>query len=862
MSDGKGEKNSDAGEESPSLPDISDIEGATTGPLQQPDAATWAAPTVDGLKEAAEEAPSSDAVAGAAEATELLGVDDPADLLDAGEPTQRFDPVNPNHSPDPSPDMTSPIAASPTPGPRQGSAPRSATAAEATVIADQPLSKPGSPSTSPPASPPASPTVSIDAQLAAIEAEPSLAVTTAAAMPITASGEHPLTTPRPPDPTGDVAGSPGAAATPGPDATKQIPDPLIEPPDAMVGAPASPRGSKRGRKLPKFAFLAVLGLIVLFLGAWLLDSTRTSNEVLRNTTLGSEPIGGLDRDGLASVIDTIDADLERAPLTVVVDGVEIATNAAALGAEIDREALTDEALDAGRDGGMLGRPFRWVASFWSDQTIDPFYRVDPDRAREGVDGVIRDALEKPVEPTLVMGDVALTLSPGSEGVTVDPAEIAEVLPPALDGARPYTVNLTPVATSPALTDDSVEAVIAEASEATAEPVLFQVLDQTAEVDSAGVRRWIRLDVENAEPTWAIDTEAAVTALQPLFPVLGTDDQQARFEVIDGEPQILPATETVICCDQTSVGDIKAALLAPAPVAEDDGEDGDGDDSGDEEGEAAPLRTVRLEPEIVSPDEGVAELESLGIIEEVSTFTTNFPAGQPRVTNIQRIADLTRGVVIRPGEDFSLNEFVGRRTIENGFVADGAIANGILEPQVGGGISQFATTFFNATFFAGLDFNEYQSHSLYISRYPRGREATISFPKPDLSVNNSTDYGVLVWTSYTGTSITVTFYSTRHIDVVAGDLLRSDQGACSRYTTPRTRTFPDGTVVEDSVFAVYRPGEGLDCNGNSTRPEDQPNGPTIPAPQPEPTPDDNPGTETTTPPATTSTTAPAEDNDDG
>lgn len=845
MSDGKGVNKSDAGEEAPSLPDISDIEGATTGPLQQPGAAEWAAPTVDGLKEAAAEAVSSDEAADVAEPadpTELLGADDPADLLDAGEPTQRFDPVNP------SPDETSPIAASPTPGPPGSSTPGS-----------PPTGPPASPPASPPANPPASPTVSIDAQRASIEAQPSLAVITAASMPITASAEHPKTAPLPPDPTGDVAGSPGAAEASSPDATKQLAAPLTESPDAMVGAQVSSPKTSRGRKLPKFAFLAILGMIALFVGAWLLDSARTSNEVLRNTTLGSQSIGGLDRDELGGVIDTLDDDLERAPLTVMVDGVEIATNAAALGAQIDREALIEEALDAGRDGGMLGRPFRWVSSFWSEQTIDPSYRVDPDRAREGVDGVIGDALQNPVEPTLVMGDVALTLSPGSDGVTVDPNEIAEVLPPALVGARPYNVNLTPVVTTPALTDEAVEAVIAEASEATAEPVIFQVLDQTAEVDSAGVRQWIRLDVQGAEPTWAIDTEAAVTALQPLFPVLGTDEQQARFEVIDGEPEILPATETVICCDQTSVSDIKAALLAPAPVAEDDGED---EESDDEEGEAAPLRIVRLAPEIVGADEGVAELESLGIIEEVSTFTTNFPGGQPRVTNIQRIADLTRGVVIRPGEDFSLNEFVGRRTIENGFVADGAIANGILEPQVGGGISQFATTFFNATFFAGLEFNEYQSHSLYISRYPRGREATISFPKPDLSVNNSTDYGVLVWTSYTGTSITVTFYSTKHIDVVAGDLLRSDQGACSRYTTPRTRTFPDGTVVEDSVFAVYRPGEGLDCNGNSTRPEDQPNGPTIPAPQPEPAPDENPGTETTTPPATTSTTAPAEDNNDG
>ena len=89
------------------------------------------------------------------------------------------------------------------------------------------------------------------------------------------------------------------------------------------------------------------------------------------------------------------------------------------------------------------------------------------------------------------------------------------------------------------------------------------------------------------------------------------------------------------------------------------------------------------------------------------------------------------------------------------------------------------------------------------------------------MKNTTDYGILVWTEYTATSITVTFYSTKHIDVEAGELTSSPQGAaCTRWTTPRTRTYPDGTVVEDSVFAVYRPGEGFDCNGNSTRPPEE------------------------------------------
>ena len=181
-----------------------------------------------------------------------------------------------------------------------------------------------------------------------------------------------------------------------------------------------------------------------------------------------------------------------------------------------------------------------------------------------------------------------------------------------------------------------------------------------------------------------------------------------------------------------------------------------------------------------------------------------------MANIHRIADIVRGAVIPPGETFSINEFVGRRTVEKGFVTDGVIYDGVLTQDVGGGVSQFATTLFNAALFAGLEFGEYQSHSLYISRYPRGHEATISFPNPDLQIRNTSPYGVMIWPEYTDTSITVRLFSTRHAQVSVGEPTSSPQGNCTRWTTPRTRTFPDGSTDTDSVYATYRPAEGVRC----------------------------------------------------
>ena len=150
----------------------------------------------------------------------------------------------------------------------------------------------------------------------------------------------------------------------------------------------------------------------------------------------------------------------------------------------------------------------------------------------------------------------------------------------------------------------------------------------------------------------------------------------------------------------------------------------------------------------SAAQGVDEASKAGVKEVVSSFTTEHPGGQPRVQNIHRIADLTRGVYIPPGGSFSINDFVGERTEAKGFVSAPVISDGVFTKDTGGGVSQYATTLFNASFFAGMDIPKYKAHSVFISRYPFGREATLSYPGVDLKITNPSPYGVMIWPSYT------------------------------------------------------------------------------------------------------------------
>jgi vancomycin resistance protein YoaR len=87
---------------------------------------------------------------------------------------------------------------------------------------------------------------------------------------------------------------------------------------------------------------------------------------------------------------------------------------------------------------------------------------------------------------------------------------------------------------------------------------------------------------------------------------------------------------------------------------------------------------------------------------------------------------------------------------------------------GGGVSQLATTFFNAVFFGGYEDVAHQPHSIYISRYPMGRESTINYGTIDVKFRDDTHAGVLIRTSYTASSITVSFYGDKEGKVVTAE----------------------------------------------------------------------------------------------
>jgi vancomycin resistance protein YoaR len=158
------------------------------------------------------------------------------------------------------------------------------------------------------------------------------------------------------------------------------------------------------------------------------------------------------------------------------------------------------------------------------------------------------------------------------------------------------------------------------------------------------------------------------------------------------------------------------------------------------------------------------LAAQGIVELVSTFTTHFIAGQPRTTNIRIVADLARGLIVPSGATFSLNDLTGDRTLAKGYVMAPVIDGGKIKNAPGGGISQFATTAFNAGYYAGMVDVAHRPHSYHFDRYPAVIESTTIYPTLDMAFRNDSPHAILIDTVWAPTSITVSIFGTKRYDI--------------------------------------------------------------------------------------------------
>ncbi len=566
-------------------------------------------------------------------------------------------------------------------------------------------------------------------------------------------------------------------------------------------------------RIALYAAASLVGLAVVVVGLFVINRMAHAGNVLNGIAVASADLSGLSDDEALVALQELEDSMAEVKLEVVVQDTTFMLDPVSIGFDLDEEAALAEAKRRGREGSIIDQ-FRW----WLDHrgTVDvlPISGSIDEAALGKLIEVYEDAaLDTPTfEGAIVLEGtrpVAQYPTPGLgiNRITAGP-RVADAL---LQDPRP-TVTLDIVEISPILPVSEVDAALREARILLDGPIDLVRTDPDASVtltqEDLALALVTRVEREPIPRMIVTFDPAVIDAL--LVPV------RAQFEAPPKDAELVIDDEDNVIIVEGRPGALIDAELA-AQAAE----------------TAARTGTRRAElpfEDGAQPTVTTEQIEALGIKEKISEFTTFHPCCQARVINIHLFADIVDGAIVMPGEEFSLNGHVGQRTTERGFVPAPTIIRGKLEDTVGGGVSQFATTFYNAVFYAGVEDVTHQAHSYYFSRYPEGIEATVNWPEPDLVFRNNTDAAILIKTEYTDDSITVKFFGDnggRTVEAeVSGRFAFRDfpteylpnperlpedgervevKGARGwSVTVKQTITFADGTQEVNEWVVTYRP----------------------------------------------------------
>ncbi|MGW0218146.1 VanW family protein [Micromonospora chokoriensis] len=521
-------------------------------------------------------------------------------------------------------------------------------------------------------------------------------------------------------------------------------------PAAATPGPTEPEaGSRRPRRMRMLLAAGVTGGVfaaVAGAGAW-----AYAGDVPRGTSVLGTELGGRSR---ADADRELRAELARRaadhakPLTVSVDGRTAEINPADVGLEVDVPATVAAAAEAN------AHP---VSRLVGSRTVDPVVTVDVARLDDALRKVLGDQAQGMTLPAITYQGTKPTVVQPKPGLALNPERSAEVVRAGWLAGTPITVPL--VETHPTTTPEELDRLVNElAKPAVAAPVTLRTTKGSVKVPPVAIAKSLRFTADKTgKLTPSVDVKRLRAALGDDLNTIEVPAKDATMSISGGRPTVTDGRPG----QQLDTATLGQDLLAVLPKS-------DG-------------REVTGELKPTQPELTAEKLSGLGIKEQVSTFTTRFTGGlaSSRSQNIATIAKDVDGTVVLPGKTFSLNGHTGERGYAQGYRDAPVILDGKLVPGVGGGTSQFTTTLFNATYYAGLEDVEHKPHSYWFDRYPAVIESTIFWPNLDFKFRNNTEYGVLIDTSYTSSTITVSIWSTKIYDSV-----KTEYGPRRNITTPK------------------------------------------------------------------------------
>jgi vancomycin resistance protein YoaR len=358
------------------------------------------------------------------------------------------------------------------------------------------------------------------------------------------------------------------------------------------------------------------------------------------------------------------------------------------------------------------------------------------------------------------------LVPARGGRELDVAASRTAIVTALASFDRERVALPVVDEEPSVSTEALRPVLAQVRTALSAPVRFVHRSASWRMQPAQLARFLVLPADGRTEL-RVGGPRADRYFDRLAGAVDRPPQDADFAVgSGGSVRVVPAQPG----RSLDVEGSETALLAAALSSE--------------------SREARLVVREVQPKLTTAKARSFGITQVLASYSTLYAGTSDRIHNLQLGVSKLDGTRIAPGAIFSFNDVVGPRTEARGFRSAPVIIGNEYEEGIGGGVSQVATTVFNAAWEAGLELAERHPHALYIDRYELGRDATVNYPNLDLKFVNDTDGWLVLETGYGETGIAVTI-----LGGSTGRRVESEAGALEVVAEPK-----EERVLDPALFA--------------------------------------------------------------
>ena len=540
----------------------------------------------------------------------------------------------------------------------------------------------------------------------------------------------------------------------------------------------------------------IAGIFAILLMIYLADLAMNRGNVPRGTTVGGVSIGGLSEDEAVAKLESELGSTAEKPVTVRAADVSAQFVPAAAGLGLDWRATVAAA------GEESANPFTRLANLLRTHEVDVVPTVDDAKLSPELDRLRGELHRDPTDGSIAVEGGNAKVTDPVPGQDVERARLKEQL--TTGWLNPEGVAVKPREVAPAINSEVLkEAMNGPVKTALSGPLTLHGRDGVDGVigkDQIGEIVQFRNVDGRIEPT--VDRERVGEIFgEQLAPTI-KEMQNAR--VLSGGG-VEPSVDGSEVDWDTTLNGFNDRLL------------GSGERTWSAEYKAVPAKFT------------TEQAQNASFNDVVGSFTTGgFSSASG--TNIRLVASTVNGAIVNPGETFSLNGYTGPRGTAQGYVESGIILDGHADKAVGGGISQFATTLYNAAYFAGMTDVAHTPHSYYISRYPAGREATVYEGAIDLQFRNDSPHPVKITASAGGSELTVNLMGvkTYNVESVNGGRWAETQprpqqvsgsncspsGGAPGFTTSDTRIVTDlsGNVVSrETQTTVYDPQPIIRCS---------------------------------------------------